>query len=245
MGFPSRFSVFKKTKNMKSKHSPLGASLSASMVPDMKAKYQAKFKRLKPKRLITECADEDDTDDDDLFLVDAEKPSGSHSLLSRDCDTFSVPSDGVKSDVTGMTVACASTRSPLSSFSALCGTASSFGAPPPLFLTNKELADRIYEMADMLLKGIASELMKTINKLTHLSKTYTASKVKVVNRFFTRSRNTCWVRLFCVSVLSLKLLIKKMGATARYRLPSKAKTNLWGSTNLTGLRPKLECSLVG
>jgi hypothetical protein len=26
--------------------------------------------------------------------------------------------------------------------------------------------------------------MKTINKLTHLSKTYTASKVKVVNRFF-------------------------------------------------------------
>jgi hypothetical protein len=45
------------------------------------------------------------------------------------------------------------------------------------------LADRIHEKADMLLKGIAPERMKTINKLTHLSNTYTASKVKVVNHF--------------------------------------------------------------
>jgi hypothetical protein len=36
----------------------------------------------------------------------------------------------------------------------------------------------------MLLKGIAPDRMKTINKLTHLSKTYTASKVNVVNLFF-------------------------------------------------------------
>jgi hypothetical protein len=59
---------------MKSNRSPLGAALSASMVPTAKAKHQAKFKRLKKKRLITECADEDDTDDDDLFLIDVEKP---------------------------------------------------------------------------------------------------------------------------------------------------------------------------
>jgi hypothetical protein len=51
-------------------------------------------------------------------------------------------------------------------------------------LTNKELADRIHEKADMLLKGIAPERTKTCNELTRLSKTYTASKVKVVNRFF-------------------------------------------------------------
>jgi hypothetical protein len=51
-------------------------------------------------------------------------------------------------------------------------------------LTNKELADIIHEKANMLLKGISPDRMKTINKLTHLSKTYTASKVKVVNRFF-------------------------------------------------------------
>jgi hypothetical protein len=184
MGFPSRFSVFKNTKNMKSNRSPLGAALSASMVPAAKAKHQAKFKRLQPKRLIIECADEDDTDDDDLFLVDAEKPSCLRCLLSSDCDTFSVPSDGVTSDVIGPAVARATTRSPSPSQSTLCGSASSFDAPPPAFLTNKELADRIHEKADMLLKGIAPDRMKTINKLTHLSKTYTASKVKVVNRFF-------------------------------------------------------------
>jgi hypothetical protein len=154
------------------------------MVPATKAKYQAKFKRLKPKRLIIECAGEDDMDDDDLFLVDTEKPSCLCCLLSSDCDTLSVPSDGVTSDVTDLAVARASTRSPSPSLSALCGTASLFDAPPPAFLTNKEVADRIHEKADMLLKGIAPDRMKTINKLTHLSKTYTASKVKVVNRFF-------------------------------------------------------------
>jgi hypothetical protein len=36
----------------------------------------------------------------------------------------------------------------------------------------------------MLLNGIIPERMKTIRKLTHLSKNYTASKVKVVNSFF-------------------------------------------------------------
>jgi hypothetical protein len=136
----------------------------------------------------------------------------------------------------------------------------------------------------MLLKGIAPDRMKTINKLTHLSKTCTASKVKVVNLFFellaeeqeeemrnlTRlhpqeNRNSpvqyelvlrcagepdpdkkylLGKALLCL-VFSLKLLIKKMGATARYRVLSIAKTNLWGSTNRTALRPKLECSLVG
>jgi hypothetical protein len=184
MGFPSRFSVFKKTKNMKSNHIPPGAAFSASMVPAAKAKDQAKFKRLKPKRLIIECADEDDTDDDNLFLVDVEKPSCLRCLLSSNCDTFSVPSDGVTSDVTGPAVARASTRSPSPSQSPLCGTASSSDAPPPAFFNNKELADRIHEKANMLLKGIAPDRMKTINKLTHLSKTYTASNVKVVNRFF-------------------------------------------------------------
>jgi hypothetical protein len=144
MGFPSRFSVFKKTKNMKSNRSPLGAALSASMVPTAKAKHQAKFKRLKPKQLIIECADEDDTDDDDLFLGDVEKPSCLRCLLSSDRDTFSVPSDGVTSDAIGPAVARASTRSPSPSQSTLCGTASSFDAPPPAFLTNKELADRIH-----------------------------------------------------------------------------------------------------
>jgi hypothetical protein len=141
MAFPSRFSVFKKTKNMKINRSPLGAALSASKVPAAKKKDHAKFKQLKPKRLIIERADEDDTDDDDLFLIDAEKPSGSRSLLSSDCDTFLVLSDGVSSDVTDLAVACASTRSPSpsfsASFSALCGTASSFDAQPPAFLNNK------------------------------------------------------------------------------------------------------------
>jgi hypothetical protein len=172
VGLPSRFSVFKKTKNMKSKHSPLGAALLASMVPTAKAKYQANFKRLKPTRLIIECADEDDTDDDGIFLVDAEKPSCLRCLLSSDCDTFSVPSDGVTSDVNGPAVDRASTRSPSPSLSALCGTTSSFDAPPPAFLNNKELADIIHEKADMLLKGIAPDQMKTINKLTLLSKTH-------------------------------------------------------------------------
>jgi hypothetical protein len=86
--------------------------------------------------------------------------------------------------VIGPTVSRASTRSPSPSQSTLCGTASLFDAPPPAFLTNKELADRIHEKADMLLKGIAPYRMKTINKLIRLSQTYTASKVKVVNRFF-------------------------------------------------------------
>jgi hypothetical protein len=59
--------VFKKTKKMKSNDSPLGAALSASNVPAAKKKEQAKFKRLKPKRLILESANEDDSDDYDLF----------------------------------------------------------------------------------------------------------------------------------------------------------------------------------
>jgi hypothetical protein len=138
--------------------------------------------------LIIEYADEDDTDDDDHFLVDVEKPSCLRCLLSSDCDTFSVPSDGVTSDgvtsdVNGPAVARASTRSPSPSQSTLCGSASSFDAPPPAFLTNKELGDIIHEKADMLLKVIAPDRMKTINKLTHLSKTYTALKVKVVDQF--------------------------------------------------------------
>jgi hypothetical protein len=73
---------------MKSSCSPLGAALSASKVPAAKNKYQAKFKRLNPKPLIIECADEDDTDEEDLSLIDAENPSGSRSLLLSDCYTF-------------------------------------------------------------------------------------------------------------------------------------------------------------
>jgi hypothetical protein len=50
---------------------------------------------------------DEDNSDDDLFLLDAEKPSGSRSLLSSVCDTLSVPTDGVTADVTGLAVACA------------------------------------------------------------------------------------------------------------------------------------------
>jgi hypothetical protein len=102
-----------------------------------------------------------------------------------------MPSVSQVAEAIVLAVACARALSPSPLFSALCGTIASFDAPTPVFLSNKELADRIHEKAYKLLKGIDPDRMKIINKLPNLSKPYSSSKVKVVTRFPARGNTEC------------------------------------------------------
>jgi hypothetical protein len=169
-GIPNRRSVFSSPDTASNKpRSPLQTLLSnENMVPTKKQKLSSK--RLKPKRLIVES--EEDSSDSGIFSLreDPVVVPVVYAAASPD-DSFAFLDDlePSQNDAGGFGVASASTRVARARGS-LSSASSSESASSCAFLTNKEMADKIYEKEDLLLKDVPACQMQTINNLTHLSK---------------------------------------------------------------------------
>jgi hypothetical protein len=180
-GIPNRRSVFPSPDANKPR-SPLRTLLSNdNMVPTKRQKLS--LKRLKPKRLIVES--EEDSSDSGIFSLREEPVVAPvvYAAASPDDSFAFLDVEPSQDDAGRFGVAAASMRVARAPGSLSSGS-SSASASSCVFLTNKEMADKIYEKEDLLLKDVPACQMQTINNLSHLSKDYTRKKNRVVHRFF-------------------------------------------------------------
>jgi hypothetical protein len=180
-GIPNRRSVFS-SPNANKPRSPLRTLLSNdNMVPTKRQKLS--LKRLKPKRLIVES--EQDSSDSGIFSLREEPVVAPvvYAAASPD-DSFAFLDVEPSQDDAGRFGVAAASMRVAGSPGLLSSGSSSASASSCVFLTNKEMADKIYEKEDLLLKDVPACQMQTINNLSHLSKDYTRKKNRVVHRFF-------------------------------------------------------------
>jgi hypothetical protein len=185
-GIPNHRSVFSSPAAVSNKsRSPILTLLCNNDAVATK-KQKLAFKRLKPKRLSVDS--EEDSIESGIFSMLEYLVVAPVAYAAGPPDDSIVLLDGIElphDDAGGFGVAAAAITDPTrvaharGSLSSASASSSSF-----VFLTNKEVSDSIYGKEDLLLKGVSTSKIQTLNKSTHLSKHYTQRKNKVVHRFF-------------------------------------------------------------